>query len=290
MNLSPIIVGCMKLGSWGANLSSKELEHFIDGCLDMGLLDFDHADIYGGHTSEKEFGDVLSRRPDLRKKVEITTKCGILMKSEQRPDVKLKHYNLSAEYIRSSVDTSLKNLRVDRLKLFLLHRPDVLLNPHEVAEVIHDLQKEGKINHFGVSNFSPSQFDLLNACIELETNQIQASLLHLDPFIDGTLDQLHLLGVQPTAWSPLGGGNIMSSDDPRSKRIREAANDLCSTHSCSLDQLMFAWLARHPSGIIPVTGTSKLERVKSALHASMIHLTHEEWYQLWTASTGDKVA
>jgi predicted oxidoreductase len=290
MNLSPIIIGCMKLGTWGANLSSAELERFIDGCLDLGLTDFDHADIYGGYTTERQFGEVIRRRPDLKNKVRITTKCGIMYPSVERPQYQLKHYNLSADHIRTSIDRSLENLGMDELHVFLLHRPDVLLDPAEIAEAFTAAKQAGKIGHVGVSNFTPSQFDLLHQAVPLETNQVQASLTHLSPFTDGTLDQLLRLGITPTAWSPLGGGKLFAGDDAQAVRIREAAAPLCEVHHCTLDQLLLAWLMRHPAGIIPVTGTSKLERIKAALEATTIHLTHEEWYQLWTASTGEKVA
>jgi len=290
LNLSPLLIGCMKLGTWGANLTGAELERFIDGCLDLGLVDFDHADIYGGYTTEQQFGDVIRHRPELKNKVRITTKCGIAYPADARPAFKIKHYNLSADYIRTSINTSLRNLGVDQLHVFLLHRPDVLLHPSEVAEVIAEAKSVGKIRHFGVSNFTPSQVELLHAAVPIETNQVQASIAHLAPFTDGTFDQLLRLGITPTAWSPLGGGKLFGGDDLQTVRIRQVAASLCETHRCSLDQLLFAWLMRHPAGIISVTGTSKLERVQAALEATEIKLTHEEWYQLWTASTGEKVA
>jgi predicted oxidoreductase len=279
----------MKLGTWGAKMNTKEMEYFIDGCLDLALPLFDHADIYGGHTTEEAFGDVIRRRPDLKSKVQIITKCGIAHPSEKRPDFQIKHYNTSASYIQQSIDRSLKNLGVDHLDSFLIHRPDILMNPNEIAEAMNQAMDSGKVKKFGVSNFNPSQFELLNASISLETNQIQASIVHLDPFIDGTLDQLQKLGKRPTAWSPLGGGGLFTSEDEREVRIRKMGKELAEEHSCTMDQLIMAWLMKHPSGIVPVTGTSKLERLKLALESLKVNLSHEDWYRLWTASTGRDV-
>lgn len=279
----------MKLGTWGANLSTKAMEYFIDGCLDMGLPMFDHADIYGDHTTEEAFGNVVRRRPDLKNRVQLISKCGIVNPSVKNP-VPIKHYNSSKSYITPSIEQSLKNLGTDHLELFLIHRPDSLLNPYEVAEAIDRAKEAGKIKHFGVSNFSPSQFDLLNTVTPLATNQIEASTLHLEPFMDGTLDQLYRLGKTPTAWSPMGGGAIFTSKDERSKRILTVANELANIHSCSVDQILIAWLLRHPSGIVPVMGSTNLDRLKSASDAQGIVLSHEDWYKLWIASTGQEVA
>lgn len=285
-----VVVGCMKLGQWGAKMTTKEYEKFIDECLEIGLNEFDHADIYGGHTTEAEFGEVIARRPDLKSKVHLTTKCGIAMPSDRRHH-KIKYYNSSKEYILKSIDQSLKNLEVDKIDVFLIHRPDFLMDPDEIAEAITEARDAGKVNHFGVSNFSSSQFDLLNSRISLITNQVEVSIAHLNPFQDGTLDQLLKRGIQPSAWSPLAGGILFGRNgDERSIRIRKAAQRLADSKNCQMDQLLLAWIMKHPSGIVPVLGTSKVERLKSALLASNIALSNEEWYHLWTASTGEEVA
>ena len=159
--ISPFIIGTMRLGTWGSQLSTTEYEKFIEGCLELGLVDFDHADIYGHYTTEEDFGNVLKSRKDLRDKMRITTKCGIKLISENRPNHKIKSYDLSAKHILESVDLSLSNLKTDYIDILLLHRPDYLFNPYEIAEAFATLKKEGKVLGFGVSNFTPSQFDLL---------------------------------------------------------------------------------------------------------------------------------
>ena len=291
LTFSPVIIGTMRLGAWGANLSTSDLERYIDECVDLGLIDFDHADIYGHYTEEARFGEVLKRRPDLVAKLNITTKCSIKLVTENRPSFRLKSYDSSPEHIRKSVDQSLQDLGIEQIELLLLHRPDSLMNPHAVAAVFEELKAAGKVKHVGVSNYSPSQFDLLNSFTPLQTNQVEVSLLHLNALQDGTLDQCLKLGVTPTAWSPFGGGEIFSeSSNPRIQRIQKVAKELGEVHGAGVDQILLAWIFKHPAGIVPVTGSSKISRIKTALEASKIQLSHEEWYMLLEASTGEEVA
>ncbi len=289
-SISPYIIGTMRLGTWGSNLNTTEYERFIEGCLDLDLIDFDHADIYGHYTTENDFGNVLKSRKDLRKKMRITTKCGIKLTSENRPEHKIKSYDLSAEHIIASVEKSLASLQTDYIDVLLLHRPDYLFNPHEIAAAFSKLKKEGKVLDFGVSNFSPSQFDLLHSLTPLVTNQVEISLLHRNAFEDGTLDQCQKLNVIPTAWSPLGGGLLFKEGaDEKIQAIQKTLSTLAEKYSATSDQILYAWLRKHPAGIIPVLGTSKIERIQIAKQALDITLTHEEWYMLWEAALGSEV-
>ena len=291
LQLSPIIIGTMRLGDWGSNLSTDELEKFIDACLDMGLKDFDHADIYGHYTEEERFGRVVKRRPDLKSKIQITTKCGIRIVTPNRPDHHLKSYDSTAKHIIWSAENSLSQLGVDHLDLFLIHRPDYLMNPHEIAEAFEQLKQAGKVKAFGVSNFTPSQFELLNSFTPLFTNQVEISLLHRNAFEDGTLDQCMRLGITPTAWSPFGGGRIFSSELPDELvPVRKVLQDLGEQHNVSVDQILLAFLLKHPAGIVPIMGSSKIARIQSAKAALDISLSHEEWYRLWEAAIGKEVA
>ncbi len=289
-NISPLIIGTMRLGTWGSQLSTSEYEHFIEGCLDLGLIDFDHADIYGHYTTEEDFGNVLKSRKDLRDKMRITTKCGIKLNSENRPSHLIKSYDLSAKHILESVDLSLENLKTDYIDVLLLHRPDYLFNPHEIAEAFASLKQSGKVIDFGVSNFSPSQFDLLNSFTPLVTNQVEISVLHRNAFEDGTLDQCQKLNTIPTAWSPLGGGALFGkSTTPEIDSIKSVLDTLSEKYGAAHDQLLYAWLRKHPAGIVPVLGTSKLERIQTAHKSLDIVLTHEEWYMLWEAALGREI-
>jgi predicted oxidoreductase len=291
VNFSPIIIGTMRLGEWGSKLSTKELEHFIDACLDLGLNDFDHADIYGHYTEEQRFGDVIRRRPDLKAKVKLTSKCGIRLVTPRRPDHHIKSYDSSPKHIIRSAENSIKQLGVDHLDLFLIHRPDYLMAPQEIAEAFELLKRQGKVKAFGVSNFSASQFDLLNSYTPLVTNQVEISLLHRNAFDDGTLDQCMKLGIRPTAWSPFGGGAIFSAQaEPGIQALKATLQELGDSYKASIDQIMLAWLFKHPSGIIPILGTTKISRIETAKAALAIDLSHEDWYKLWQAATGKEVA
>lgn len=292
VRFSPLIIGTMRLGQWGVKMNPFEYQAFIESCLEMGLNDFDHADIYGDYTTEKEFGDVLKSVPGLRQKMQITTKCGIKMVTPNRPFHQIKSYDASSTHIINSVNNSLRNFNTDYLDVLLIHRPDLLMDPHEIADTFYKLKKDGKVLHFGVSNFSPQQFELLNDSFPLCTNQIEASIVHLEPFENGCLDQCYKYKISPTIWSPMGGGQIFQENNPEPQiaRIRIAAQEIMEKNNATLDQILLAWLTEHPSNPIPVLGTSKIERVKRAQKALSIHLTREEWYKLYSASTGKEVA
>lgn len=290
IEFSPLVIGTMRLGEWGIKMTTNELERFIDECIDLGLNDFDHADIYGHYTEESNFGKVIKRRSDLKSKVQITTKCGILLITPNRPHHKIKSYNSTKDHILFSAENSLQELGVDQLDLLLIHRPDFLMNPHEIAEAFTRLKKEGKVKTFGVSNFTPSQFEMLNSFFPLVTNQVEISLLHRNAFQDGTLDQCLRLGITPTAWSPFGGGEIFSkSEKPEIIRIQKTAKELAKKYNASIDQILLAWILKHPAGIIPVLGSTKIARIKTALAALPMKITHEEWYELWEAAVGNEV-
>lgn len=290
IEFSPLIIGTMRLGEWGVKMNTSALEIFVEECLALGLNDFDHADIYGHYTTEEDFGKLLKIRPDLRAKIQLTTKCGIKLVTPNRPTHQIKSYDSSKEHILRSAEQSLKALSTDYVDLLLIHRPDFLMDPAAIATAFEQLKSSGKVKHFGVSNFTPSQFDLLNSYFPLVTNQVEISITHLNAFQDGTLDQCLKYKIAPTAWSPLGGGAMFQdSDDQRILRIKKIAGLLADKHEVQIDQILLAWLLKHPSGILPLLGTSKISRVKSALNATTINLSHEEWYMLLEASVGHEV-
>lgn len=291
MDFSPLIIGAMRLGKWGKGFDTQQYANFIHGCLELGLNTFDHADIYGDYTTEAEFGAALKKEASLRKEIKLITKCGIKMISPNRLDHTVKSYDLGSEHIIRSVNSSLLALETDYIDLLLLHRPDYLMVPDEIANTFQQLKDSGKVLQFGVSNFSVDQFDLLNDKHSLITNQIEVSVLKRKAFDDGTLDQCLRQGIKPMAWSPLGGGTLFqNSDDQTIQRIQKVGNQLCEKYSCQLDQLLYAWVLKHPSSIIPVLGTGNLQRVKIAKAALEINLSREDWYMLWSAATGNEVA
>ncbi len=291
MEFSKLIIGTMRLGTWGKNFSTEEYAYFIDACIERNLIDFDHADIYGGYSTEAEFGNVIRRRPELKNKIRLTTKCGIMMPCENRSDYKLKYYDSTAKHIRESVENSLRYLGVEKIDLLLIHRPDLLMDYQEIAACFQELRDAGKVLNFGVSNFTRDQLDHLNSQIELSNHQQEVSLTHLNAFEDGTIDWAYRKNVSITAWSPLGGGVLFGDDkDARIKRIRQYADILIEKYNCTLAQVLLAWVLKHPAGIIPVLGTSTIGRIDEALGAINIRLTREEWYGLLEASRGHEVA
>lgn len=290
VDMSPLIIGTMRLGTWGANLNTKELQAFIEGCLELDLTTFDHADIYGDYTTEAAFGKVFKENPGLRKRTQLITKYGIRKVTKHRPEHRIKSYDASAKHMLETVDNSLKELNTDFVDVLLIHRPDYLMDVDEIAEATQKLYKSGKIHAFGVSNFTTAQVDLLTTEVPIFANQIEASLLHLDPFEDGTLEQCQKLKIKPMAWSPFGGGAFFSvKAHERVTRIKNVAAPLLEKYEASIDQIFYAFLRRHPSGILPVLGTSKLERIKIAKGCLAIELDAVDWYDLYQASTGETI-
>lgn len=286
----PFVIGAMRLGSWGANMSTIEIEHFVHGSIDLGFNVFDHADIYGDYSTEYDFGKVLKSKSSLRSNIHLITKCGIRKVCANKPDYNINSYDSSYTHILDSVDKSLTNFNTDYIDTLLIHRPDYLMEVDEIAKAFERLREAGKVKWFGVSNFSTSQFDLLNDSIDLVTNQIELSLLNNIALENGTLDQSIKESIRPMAWSPLAGGQFFNgSNEDSVKRILDVSSELCEYYSCELDQLMYAWILKHPANIIPVTGTSSIERLESAKSALDINLEKEHWYTLLQAARGQSV-
>lgn len=290
-SLSPFVIGTMRLGKWGQQMTTKQLEAFVKDSVELGLIDFDHADIYGDYTTEAEFGMLFKEQPALRQQIRLISKCGIKMVAAERPEHAIKSYDLSAAHIKASVENSLTALRTDYLDMLLLHRADLLMDPAEIAEAFDLLKREGKVLKFGVSNFSVSQFDLLHSYTPLIANQVEISLQNRIAFENGVLDQCLKGGIIPMAWSPVGGGALFQEGVSGAiKALQVAARALSIKYDAGIDQILMAWLRKHPAGIVPVLGTSKIERIKAAQASLQITITREEWYALWQAATGEEIA
>jgi len=287
---SPIAAGVWKWGTWGHDLDTQAQLKLIEVCIEEGITTFDHADIYGHYTDEERFGKALAIKPSLRRQMKLVTKCGIKLITPNRPGHKIKSYDTGRKHIIQSVENSLRALQTDYIDVLLIHRPDPLMDADEIAETFSWLQRQGKVLHFGVSNFTPFQFSLLQDRFPLVTNQIEASILRLEPFLDGTLDQCQRFRIVPMAWSPLGSGRLFTGEkDERTQAILQVACQLGQVHNAAVDQILLAWLLRHPAGIVPVLGTAKAERIRSAKGALQVQLSREEWFELWQASAGKEV-
>ncbi|GAB5474645.1 MAG: aldo/keto reductase family oxidoreductase [Maribacter sp.] len=283
---SRIIAGAMTWGQWGKGFGSDEISDLIAYCSDIGLTTFDHADIYGGYTTEADFGAGFLRSGVPREKVQFISKCGIQFDSEKRPNV-VKHYDYTKAYIIWSVEQSLKNLQTEYLDLLLLHRPSPLMEPDEISEAIASLTKDGKIKSFGVSNFLPSQIALLETSVAVSANQVEFSLTSNEVMYNGILDDCRAKNRMAMSWSPLG--SYFKEGTTKEKRIEKAMRPLLEKYNVSADQLLLAWILKHPAQVRPVVGTATKSRLKDALMAMEIDLELQDWFLLLEASQGCEV-
>ncbi|MDA8948322.1 aldo/keto reductase [Flavobacteriaceae bacterium] len=283
---SRIISGTMTWGAWGAQMSTSQMQAQIEKYFALGITTFDHADIYGGYTTEAEFGAGFAQSNVAREEVQFITKCGIQMPCQARP-LPVKHYDYSAQHIQKSVENSLSALNTDYIDLLLLHRPSPLLDVEIVTETIQKLQHQGKIKAFGISNFTPSQIALLEKEIKVSWNQIECSLTHEIPMFDGTLDFMATQSIGAMSWSPLG--SYFKENNSQTARIKKCMNSLCEKYNCSEDQLLLSWLVSHPSKIYPVVGTTSIQRIENAIGALRIEIELTDWFLLLEASQGNEV-
>ena len=285
-NYTPVIAGTMTWGRWGKGFSTAEMDRLMKQCLELGITTFDHADIYGGYTTEADFGAAFSESGIARETIQLISKCGIQYLCEARP-MAVKHYQYDAAYIIRSVEQSLQNLRTEYLDLLLLHRPSPLMHPAEVGEAFGRLRDAGKVRSFGVSNFTPSQVALIETAVAVEAHQFECSLSARQALYDGVLDDCMMHGRTAMAWSPLG--SYFREDDASRKRISDALEGLCQKYGASESQMLLAWLLRHPARIHPVVGTTEAGRLAEAVAATRLDLELEDWFVLLVAAQGHKV-
>jgi predicted oxidoreductase len=287
LEMSRIIHGHWRLMDWG--ITNEELLNLVEETYELGITTIDHADIYGNFCCEEKFGEALNLRKGLREKLQIVTKCGIKFPSENRPENRSHCYDTSKEHIIKSAERSLKNFKTDYIDLLLIHRVDAVLNPEEVAEAFQKLKSEGKVRNFGVSNFLPAQFNMLNSYLDdkLVTNQIEISPLNLEHFENGTLDLMLEKRVHPMAWSPLAGGRIFKGEDETSIRVRKTLNKIKEEVGAKdIDEVVYAWILMHPSKIMSIVGSGNLDRIKAAVRATEIKLTRDQWFEIYVAGRG----
>ncbi|MFZ3420605.1 aldo/keto reductase [Vibrio harveyi] len=287
---SELVQGYWRAVDWG--MTAQERLSFLKQHIELGITTVDHADIYGNYECEALFGEALALDKSVREQIQIVTKCDINLCGDKTPERKINHYDTSAAHIYQSVNNSLERLNVDEIDVLLIHRPDVLMDADEVAEAFSELHKVGKVKHFGVSNFTPRQFELLQSRLSkpLVTNQVEINPLNFEVAHDGTLDQMQTLRVRPMAWSCLGGGSIFTGDTEQAVRVRNELEMIREEVGAnSIDEVIYAWVRRLPSKPMPIIGSGKIERVHSAVNALNIELTREQWYRVWVASKGHGV-
>lgn len=288
LKVPAVAVGCMRI----SNMNEKEVSAFIDTALENGANFFDHADIYGGGKSEEVFGKAVS--PSMRDNIIIQTKCGI----------RQGMFDFSYEHIVNSVEGSLKRLGTDYIDVLLLHRPDALMEPEEVAKAFSHLKESGKVRNFGVSNQNPYQMQLLQSCMDMPlcANQLQFSIMHA-PMIQsginvnmynesavnrdgGVLDfcRLNKITIQP--WSPMQFGFFKGCfvDNEQFPELNGVLEKIGDKYGVSKTSVAIAWILRHPAKMQPVTGTTNLQRLKDSICATDYTLTREEWYEIYRAA------
>lgn len=286
-----IAVGCMRIN----RLSKQEAESFVQTAIDIGANFFDHADIYGDGICEEVFADAIHMNASVREKIMLQSKCGI------RKGVA---FDFSKEHILKSVDGSLKRLKTDYLDVLLLHRPDALVEPQEVAEAFDKLQTSGKVRHFGVSNQNPMQMQLLKKSVKqpIVANQLQLSItnatmisqgLHVNMLDDtavnrdgSVLDYCRLNDITIQPWSPFQFGFFQGVflDNDAFPKLNAKINEIAARHNVTNTTIAIAWLLRHPANMQPVTGTMNEERLKDCVRAADIRLSREEWYEIYLAA------
>ena len=279
--------GCWRLAGseGGPRLDDTAGMTAVRAAYDAGFTLFDNADIYGRGECERIFGKVLRDMPGMRQRIVLATKCGICPPWDGRTHC----YDSSSAYIVASVEGSLKRLGTDFVDLLMIHRPDFLGDPIEIAAAFAQLRAQGKVREFGVSNFRPSQLTALqkHCAMPLIANQVEVSLAALACLDDGTLDQCLAERITPMAWSPLAKGLLLdAAQDERTQKLQSLLTKLAAEKSATPAAIAIAWLLRHPSRMMPIVGSVNPEHIREATRADAIELTRGEWYSLLTAARG----
>lgn len=283
LKASPIAWGMWRLAEGGR--TAADAARLVHAALDAGITLLDTADIYGFDgkdgfgDAESLLGEVLSADASLRDRMVLATKGGIM------PPLP---YDQSPAYLQSAIEASLRRLKVDCIDLYHIHRPDILAHPQEVARVLDDAVKAGKIKALGVSNFTIQQISALNHFLDqpLATTQPEISALRIECFENGELDQAMVMGLLPLAWSPLGGGRLINPETDRDRAVAAALDQVAKAHGVSRSVAAYAWLMAHPAGIIPIVGSQNPERIQEAAKALSVRWTRREWYAVLVAARG----
>lgn len=290
LEASEIVLGCMRIDK----MSVEELSSYVDVAMSEGITIFDHADIYGKGYCEEIFGKMLASRVGLRDKIQIQSKCSI----------RDGYYDFSKEYILNSVDKSLQRLKTDYLDLFILHRPDTLMEPEEVAEAFDILQSSGKVHNFGVSNFKSMQIELLKSCVkqQLIVNQMQFSIMHsgmvnsgiqANTLFEGSVDHdgsileyCRLKNITLQTWSPFQYGFFegIFIDNDKFPQLNTVLERIATEKGVSKSAIVVAWILRHPAKMQTIVGTTNTERLKDICTASNVELSRAQWYEIYRAA------
>lgn len=291
---SRLVYGCMRISGENSPVDREKGKQAVRAAIEAGYTHFDHADIYGGGACEALFAEVLAEMPHLREELLITGKCGIRLAGEPHAGDP-KRYDFSRRYLIESVDGILQRLGVDHLDLLLLHRPDYLCSAEEVAGTLEILEESGKVRHFGISNFRPSQLSMLQSyCpMPLLVHQVEVNIDNISAFSDGTIDQCQEFNISPMAWCPLGGvaypawGGTLTNE--QSVRIQAELARQAEKYATENWIVILAWLLKHPAGILPIVGSTQPSRIRAATKSLELEYSAEDWYRLLEARNGEEV-
>lgn len=292
-SLSQMAYGVWRL-SEAADTSVNANLARIDACLAQGITTFDHADIYGDYRCEALFGEAIKARPALRDQIEIVTKTDIMLLSQQWPGTRVKHYDTTPAHVTASVERSLQRIGVEVIDLLLIHRPDPLCDATALGACLDGLIDSGKVRGVGVSNFMPWDVDLLQSRMKhrLQTNQIELSLLHTAPFINGQVSHAQQHRMPLMAWSPLGGGRLHSEAaqaGTAAARLAPKLQTLAQAHGVDTTAVAMAWLMHHPVGVVPVMGSNQLPRMGTFAQALEVPMDRQTWFELYELANGHEV-
>jgi predicted oxidoreductase len=287
LSFSQLVYGMWRIAD-DADTSPQHIEAKIQSCLAQGITTFDQADIYGGYIAEDVLGIALKANPALRPQMEIVTKCDIVAPMGRYANAKCKYYDTSRAHIASSVDLSLAAMGIEQIDLLLIHRPDPLMDHHETGTALDEMVKSGKVRAVGVSNFRPFDWELLQSGMtnKLVTNQIEISASAIEPFTNGDIAFHQRNDHAMMAWSPLGGGDLMTGQSTLTDRMDEIAKD----QSVDRAAVAVAFLLRHPSKILPVLGTNNLDRIGRLSEALSVEISRQDWFYLYESALGAEVA
>jgi len=286
LSFSRLVYGMWRLAD-DSDTSVKHVDAKINAALDQGITTFDQADIYGGYTAEAVMGAAMKANPSLRQRMEIVSKCDIVIDAGRHSGARVKHYDTTATHINGSVDASLSEMGVDEIDVLLIHRPDPLMDHHETGAALDALVDAGKVRAVGVSNFRPWDWNLLQSAMRhpLVTNQIELSLKHIAPFTNGDLAFHQQHGHVVMAWSPLGGGDLMTASNELTHRL----DNIAKRSGVDRAAVATAFLLAHPAKITPVLGTNNLDRISSISAAETVELDRQDWFSLYDAALGSEV-
>lgn len=287
LEMSRLVYGMWRIGD-DADTSISHVNAKIKACLDQGITTFDQADIYGGYTAEAILGEAIKADPSLRRQMEIVTKCDIVAPAGRYADSPVKYYDTSATHINAAVDLSLQDMAIDHINLLLIHRPDPFMDHHETGATLDELVKSGKVGNIGVSNFKSYDWELLQSGMsnKLVTNQIEFSITSHDALTNGDLAFHQKNGEHPMAWSPLGGGALMTANN----ELTQLLDGIAAEHAVDRSSVAVAWILAHPSKILPVMGTNNLSRIASLSDAMKVKMDRVTWYRIYTLALGREVA